>query len=104
MRFALLFVALALGGCLTPCPDTSTEVITRNFACADGSALVVTFNPSPAFVHIVQDGFAPIDLPSDLAGAGYRYAEGGAELSGRAGSGAHWTRPGAQETLCREAR
>lgn len=104
MRFALLIAALALTGCSTPCPDTSAVARTRNFVCADGSGLVVTFNPAPAFAHIVQEGFAPIDLPTDITGSGYRYAEGGAELRGRPGAGAHWTRPGAEVTLCREAR
>ena len=44
---ALIFAGLGLAGCATPCADAITTATTRQFDCADGSQLMVTFNPSP---------------------------------------------------------
>jgi hypothetical protein len=103
MRLVPILALLALAGCYTPCPDAPTGPRQQAFVCADGSELSVTFNIRPGRAYIVQDGFAPIELPADITSAGYRYAEGGAELRGQ-GAQAQWTRPGAAETLCRETR
>ena len=102
MRVVVILAALAVSGCSTPCVDAITQAQTHSFTCADGSNLIVTFNPQPSFVHVVQQGFAPLDLPSEVTGSGYRYAEAGAELNGRMGGETHWTRPGDAETVCRE--
>jgi membrane-bound inhibitor of C-type lysozyme len=76
---------------------------TRAFTCEDGSNLTVTFYPPPSHARVVQQGYAPIDLPTEITGSGYRYAQGGAELRGSFGQQARWTRPGAGLTLCDEA-
>lgn len=100
MRNAFLLASLALAACQTPCPPPDTGPVTLNYVCEDQSVLTVTITRRPDIAHIVQEGFAPLDLPADITGAGYRYSEGGAELRGRGGE-AHWTRPGAERTLCR---
>ena len=103
MRFVLFAAILALAACQTPCPDAAAPSITNtNFTCEDGSNLQVAFSRSPDGARIVQEGYAPLDLPAKITGSGYRYAEGGAELRGR-GTEARWTRPGAAETICHEA-
>lgn len=101
MRFALFIPLLALAACQTPCPPATTGVTLVNFACEDGSDIAVTFSRGPDAAQIVQEGYAPLTLPTRNVGSGYRYAEEGAELRGRA-TVANWTRPGAAETLCRE--
>lgn len=101
MRFALIFPLLALAACQTPCPPLSTGLTLVQFACEDGSDLAVTFSRGPDGAQIVQEGYAPITLPARGVSSGYRYAEEGAELRGRA-TVTNWTRPGAAETLCRE--
>lgn len=101
MRFALIIPLLALAACQTPCPPTSTGPTLVRFACEDGSDIAVTFTRSPDAAQIVQEGYAPLTLPARIVGSGYRYADSGAELRGRA-TVANWTRPGAAETLCRE--
>lgn len=103
MRFALVFTALLLSGCLTPCPPAPTVPETHSYTCEDGSELSVTFNSRPGFAYVVQEGFGPLELPTDVTSAGFRYAEDGAELRGQ-GVEARWTRPGAAETECRQAR
>lgn len=101
MRLAAAFVAVcALAACQTPCPATS-EPVTMQFECEDDSNLTVTFTPEQAVV--VQEGYTTLALPARVAGAGYRYASGGAELRGRPNE-SRWTRPGAAETLCSQAQ
>ena len=99
MRFAAILAAVALASCQTPCPGPDTGPTSANFRCEDGSNLLVTFNPTPDTARVVQEGYTPLDLPVRITSSGYRYADNGAELRGR-GSEAHWTRPGAAETLC----
>ncbi len=94
-------LALALAACQTPCPPVDTGPTLVRYACDDGSDLAVTFTRSPDNAQIVQEGYAPINLPARITGSGYRYADNGAELRGRALQ-ARWTRPGAAETVCRE--
>jgi hypothetical protein len=101
MRAALVFAVCALAACQTPCPSPSAEARLVNFTCEDGSALAVTFDGDTATV--VQQGYVTLTLPSRISGAGYRYADNGAELRGRM-SEARWTRPGAAETVCNEVR
>ena len=106
MRLVLTAAALAalLGAsaCQTPCPAGPAPTTTSmNYHCDDGSDLAVTFTHQPDAAHVVQEGYAPLDLPSRITGSGFRYAREGAELRGR-GSDVRWERPGAQETICRE--
>ena len=58
-------------------------------------------NTPPLSATIAQEGYTTVSLPSRIYGAGFRYSDGGADFSGRAGE-AHWTRPGAAETTCRQ--
>lgn len=102
MRLALVSAALVLAGCQTPCPPAPTVPETRSFTCEDGSELIVTFDSRPGFANIVQEGFAPLELPTDESSAGYRYAANGAELRGQ-GRTARWIRPGGAETECTQA-
>lgn len=99
MRALIVFAALALSACQTPCPAVDTGPVTATFRCDDGSRLEVTFNRRPDSARVVQEGYTTIDLPARITGSGYRYADEGAELRGR-GARAQWTRPGAEETSC----
>jgi Membrane-bound lysozyme-inhibitor of c-type lysozyme len=100
MRLALIAALIALAGCNTPCPPVDTGPVQVTLSCVDGSLLSVTYTRQPDFAHVVQEGYAPLDLPAASSGSGYRYAREGAELRGR-GVEARWTRPGAAETICR---
>lgn len=97
---ALLAAAFVLAACQTPCPSPSSGPVEATFHCEDGSDLHVTFTSAPETAAVVQEGFAPISLPSRISGSSYRYAADGAELQRRGGI-VRWTRPGAAETLCR---
>ena len=99
MRAAAVLVALLLAACQTPCPGPDVGETSATFRCEDGSDLQVTFTPDTA--RVVQEGYTTLDLPARPLGSGYRYADNGAELSGR-GAEVRWTRPGAAETLCRK--
>lgn len=99
MRVIAVAALLFLAACQTPCPSPDTGPTTASFRCEDGSNLQVTFTRGPDSARVVQEGYTTIDLPARIAGSGYRYAEGGAELRGR-GAEVRWTRPGAAETLC----
>ena len=101
MRLAALVAVLALAGCQTPCPNTNPASTTLAYHCEDGSDLSVTFNRQPDSAHVLQEGYAPLDLPARITGSGFRYAREGAELRGR-GQDARWARPGAAETICHE--
>lgn len=101
MRIAIVLAVLALAGCKTPCPPVLSGPTNVVYHCQDGSDLHVTYSQAPDNVHIVQEGFAPLDLPERIGSSGFRYADRGAELAGN-GSIARWTRPGAAETECRE--
>ena len=104
MRAIIVAAALALGACQTPCPAVSTGPTNADFRCEDGSVLHVTFiNAAPQSAIIGQDGYTTVSLPLRIFGGGFRYSDGGAEFSGRAGE-AHWTRPGASETVCRQTQ
>ena len=103
MRVAAVLVVLALATCETPCPAPETGPTNVVFRCEDGSTLNVTFTRSPDSARVVQEGYTTLDLPLRIVASGYRYADDGAELRGR-GSEAHWTRPGAAETLCQETQ
>lgn len=99
MRIAIVLAALALGACQTPCPAQRTEPIHATFECEDGSDLRVTFQAQPDAAMVLQEGYTAVQLPARGAGAGYRYADNGAQLRGT-GRDARWTRPGAAETVC----
>ena len=102
MRAAtILSVLVLLGACQTPCPAPETGPVTTSFRCEDGSLLNVTFTRNPDSARIAQEGYIVVDLPARVSGSGYRYNNNGAEFRGRANE-AHWTRPGAAETVCRE--
>ncbi len=96
----LSFVAItALAACQTPCPPAPQPVSAR-YLCADGYELTVSFSGAPERARVVQEGFVTVELPGRIVGAGYRYADGGAELRVH-GAQVSWTRPGAAETTCR---
>src|SRR5436190_8371467 len=99
--FAVSITVLALAGCQTPCPATNPTTTAMSYKCEDGSDLSVTFTHQPDAAHVVQEGYAPMDLRSRITGSGFRYAEQGAELRGR-GTDVRWQRPGAAETICHE--
>ncbi len=102
MRVALVFACLALAACATPCPAVNTGPTLATLQCSDGSTLNVTFiNAPPRSATIAQDGFTTVSLPWRIYGSGFRYSDGGTELSGRLDD-AHWTRPGAAETVCHQ--
>lgn len=102
MRVLVAIAAvLALSACQTPCPAPPAGPINSVFECEDGSTLRVTFTYSPDIARVAQEGYTTVDLPLRIAGAGYRYADSGAELR-RRGSETRWTRPGAEETICSE--
>lgn len=98
---AALIAAVALAACQTPCPAPNTGPSVQRFACEDGSNLTVTFAGSPDSARVEQEGYTDLVLPARIAGSGYRYIEGGAELRGR-GMEVMWVRPGAPETTCRQ--
>ncbi len=102
MRVALVFVCLLLAACQTPCPAVDAGPMQASYHCEDGSTLNVTFvNAPPRSATIAQEGYSTVSLPWRIYGAGFRYSDGGTELSGRLGE-VHWTRPGAAETVCRQ--
>lgn len=90
-----------IAACQTPCPVPDTGPVAVSFACADGSTLQVTFTRNPNNARVVQEGYAPADLPARSSGLGFRYADGGTELQGSRAT-VRWSRPGAAETTCRE--
>lgn len=98
---ALATIAVALAACQTPCPAPDTGPTVVRFTCEDGSELTVTFTSNPDMARIEQEGYTTLTLPARISGAGYRYVDGGAELRWR-GAQTSWTRPGAEETMCRE--
>lgn len=100
MRLAVVLAAFALAACQTPCPAVDTGPIVRQFHCADGSDLHVTFTRSPDIARVSQEGYTVVELPARIIGAGFRYSDNGAELRGRSME-VYWTRPGAAETICR---
>ena len=63
----------------------------------------VTFTHGPERALVEQEGYIALNLPARLIGSGFRYSDGAAELRGRT-TEAHWTRPGAAETICREVQ
>jgi len=97
MRAVAIFAVLAVAACQTPCPSPPSQSTVATFACEDGSDLRVTFMQNQATVE--QEGYTTVVLPSRIAGASFRYAEGGAALRGRMNQ-ILWTRPGAAETEC----
>lgn len=97
MRVALVVAVLVLSGCQTPCPAPSVEARELRYRCEDGSELHVTFSAEQAVIE--QEGYTTLTLPERISGSGFRYADNGAELSGRMGQSV-WTRPGAAETAC----
>jgi hypothetical protein len=99
MRLAVLAAVFALAACQTPCPAPETGPINASFRCEDGSVLNVTFTRNPDAARVAQEGYTVVDLPARVTGSGFKYADNGAELRGR-GNEAHWTRPGAAETVC----
>ena len=102
MRAAAVLSLLTLvAACQTPCPAPPMEPVSTSFRCEDGSVLNATFTHNPDAVRIAQEGYVVVDLPARVTGSGYRYNSNGAEFRGRANE-AHWTRPGAAETVCRE--
>lgn len=100
-RFAVLLAAVALAACQTPCPAPQSASTLKRFDCADGSQIRVTFTAAPEAARVEQEGYTELLLPARIAGSGYRYEDGEAELRGR-GIEVVWTRPGALETICRE--
>ena len=98
---AVLSVLVFVAACQTPCPAPDTGPVNTSFRCEDGSQLSATFTRNPESVRIAQEGYVVVELPARVTGSGYRYNNNGAELRGRANE-AHWTRPGAAETVCRE--
>lgn len=102
MRPILVAVfSLTLAACQTPCPVADVGPVTVNYDCDDGSMLQVTFTRSPNNALVVQEGYAPTQLPAQSSGLGFRFARGGTELQGSRVQ-VRWTRPGAAPTLCRE--
>jgi len=102
MRVPLVFVVLLLAACQTPCPAVDTGPTLATFHCNDGSTLTVTFiNAPPRGATIAQEGYTTVSLPWRIYGSGFRYSDGGSDFSGRT-TEAHWTRPGAAETVCRQ--
>lgn len=105
MRLVLLAaLGFGLAACATECPTgPQAGNTTVHYTCEDGSDLTATFSRNPDLAQVVQEGYAPLSLPGRITGAGYRYADAGAELKGR-GVEARWTRPGAAETICHEGQ
>jgi membrane-bound inhibitor of C-type lysozyme len=99
----LSLAALSLAACASPCPAPLSEPTTSNFACDDGSTMRVTFTHGPERALVEQEGYIALNLPARIVGSGFRYSDGAAELKGRT-SEAHWARPGAAETVCREVQ
>jgi membrane-bound inhibitor of C-type lysozyme len=97
MRALIVIAALAVSACQTPCPAPASIVRTVTFECEDGSDLRVTYRGEQAVIE--QEGYITLTLPERISGSGFRYADNGAELSGRSNQ-AVWTRPGAAETTC----
>lgn len=103
MRIAAVLALVSLAACASPCPTPDTAPTSANYSCEDGSTMHVTFTHQPERALIEQEGFVALNLPERIVGSGFRYADGAAELRGRP-SEAHWTRPGAEETICREVQ
>lgn len=98
---AAAFAAALLAACQTPCPAPQAQSRQVRFTCEDGANLRVTFTTSPDVALVEEEGYTPLSLPARISGSGYRYVDGGAELSS-GGMQVAWTRPGALETTCRE--
>jgi len=100
-RFAAVLAAATLAACQTPCPAPQSSSTQSRFACEDGSEINVTFTTAPEAVLVQEEGYTALSLPARIAGSGYRYVDGAAELRGR-GARVVWTRPGALETVCQQ--
>jgi hypothetical protein len=99
---ATLSAAFLVAACQTPCPAPETGPVTSRFVCEDGSQLTVTFTRNPDLARIEEEGYAPLTVPARIAGSGYNYTGGGAELR-RRGAETTWTRPGAAPTMCSQS-
>lgn len=105
MRFTLaaLFSVFLVAACQTPCPAPPSGPVRAHFSCEDGAELNVTFTRGPDLARIEEEGYTTLTLESRIAGTGYTYSGGGAELR-RRGAETTWTRPGGAPTICSETR
>ena len=80
--------------------NASGEVRTVVFACLDGARLDVTFAADPSGPAVVRrSSDAPLTLPAQPTGSGFRYGDGAYELRGK-GQDITWTdRTGRSLTL-----
>ncbi|MBI1186639.1 MAG: hypothetical protein GC206_04800 [Alphaproteobacteria bacterium] len=91
---------VALAGCATPCPDAAPERAAARYACADGARLDVTFDRAAGRAFVSEDAGASIELPVQISGSGFRYAEEGVEIRGR-GDELLWTSQAGRQVSCR---
>lgn len=71
--------------------NASAEVRTIVFAYLDGARLDVTFEADPSSPAVVRrSSDAPLTLPAQLTGSGFRYGDGAYELRGKR-QGITWT-------------
>lgn len=88
----LIFTALTL----TACSSSPKALLAVDFACTDGSSLLVTFAQNSAIV-VLPDGYSAT-LPQQVSGSGFRYANDRHELRGK-GNDITWT-TGTRELYC----
>lgn len=71
--------------------SASAEVRTVVFACRGGARLEVTFAADPSGPAVVRHSSdAPVTLPAQPTGSGFRYGDGAHELRGK-GQDITWT-------------
>lgn len=97
---ASVLFALALAACATPCETDAAPRTDAAYVCADGARLQVTFDRAAGRAFVSEDGGASFDLPVQIAGTGFRYAEDGVVLRGRP-SEVEWTSPAGETVACR---
>ncbi|MGE0828909.1 MAG: MliC family protein [Hyphomonadaceae bacterium] len=93
-------LAAALAGCATTCPEAQIANQTEaRYACANGVSLNVTFDRAAGRALVSEDGGAALDLPIQISGSGFRYADEGVELRGR-GRDVQWTSQAGETVTC----
>lgn len=91
-----------LGACVTECPDDPPQRQDATYVCEDGSQLRVTFDRAAGRALVSEDGGTALDLPVQISGSGFRYADDDVVFRGNnTGTEAYWTSPAGAAVTCR---
>lgn len=84
-----------------PAAPAPVAPVQASYACDGGVTLSVTFDNAAGKAILVRPGAAPVTLPQQVSGSGFRYSDGKSEFAGK-GDDAMWTANG--QTLSCKAK